>query len=42
MLDLLAQYPQLIRRPLLVHAGELIVGFDKARYAQLAASDPDY
>ena len=42
MLDLMAQYPQLIRRPLLVHAGELIVGFDKARYARLAATDSGY
>ena len=38
MLDLMARYPQLIRRPLLVHEDELIVGFDIAGYTRLAAS----
>ena len=32
MLDLMAEYPQLIRRPLLVRDGTLIVGFNKDQY----------
>jgi arsenate reductase-like glutaredoxin family protein len=35
MLDLMAEHPALIRRPLLVRGGELVVGFDRAAYARL-------
>jgi len=35
MLDLMVEYPTLIRRPLLVTDGELIVGFDRAAYGAL-------
>jgi arsenate reductase-like glutaredoxin family protein len=34
MLDLMAAYPTLIRRPLVVQNGELVVGFDRAAYAR--------
>jgi arsenate reductase-like glutaredoxin family protein len=34
-LDLMVQYPQLIRRPLMIRDGELIIGYDKKRYASL-------
>lgn len=32
LIDLMAQHPTLIRRPLLVRGDELIVGFDRAAY----------
>jgi arsenate reductase-like glutaredoxin family protein len=35
MLDLMAEHPALIRRPLLVRGGELVVGFDRAAYGRL-------
>ena len=35
MLDLMVEHPTLIRRPLLVRDGELVVGFDRAAYGQL-------
>ena len=35
MLELMAEHPTLIRRPLLVRDGELIVGFDRQAYAEL-------
>jgi arsenate reductase len=34
MLALMAEHPTLIRRPLLVHDGELIVGFDRPVYSR--------
>ena len=34
MLDLMAEHPTLIRRPLLVEGQELVVGFDRQRYAE--------
>jgi arsenate reductase/regulatory protein spx len=34
MLDLMAEHPTLIRRPLLVDGGELVVGFDRKAYAE--------
>lgn len=36
LIDLMARHPTLIRRPLLVRDGELIIGFDRAAYEQLA------
>ena len=35
MLELMVEHPPLIRRPLLVRDGELIVGFDRQAYGQL-------
>ena len=32
MLELMAEHPTLIRRPLLVDGGELVVGFDRRAY----------
>jgi len=32
MLALMAEYPTLIRRPLLLEGGSLIVGFDRSAY----------
>lgn len=35
LLALMVEHPTLIRRPLLVKDGELIVGFDRTAYGQL-------
>ena len=32
LLELMAEHPTLIRRPLLLQEGELVVGFDRATY----------
>jgi arsenate reductase-like glutaredoxin family protein len=34
MLTLMAEHPTLIRRPLLIREGELIVGFDRKAYKE--------
>jgi arsenate reductase-like glutaredoxin family protein len=34
MLDLLAEHPTLVRRPLLREGERLLVGFDRAAYAE--------
>jgi arsenate reductase-like glutaredoxin family protein len=34
LLDLMAEHPTLIRRPLLVEGDELVVGFDQGAYTQ--------
>lgn len=34
MLDLMAEHPTLIRRPLLRDGEELVIGFDRPRYAE--------
>ena len=34
MLDLMVEHPTLIRRPLLVKDGELVIGFDRPAYAR--------
>jgi arsenate reductase-like glutaredoxin family protein len=33
LLDLMVEHPTLIRRPLLLDGGELVVGFDRRAYA---------
>jgi arsenate reductase-like glutaredoxin family protein len=35
-IKLMSKNPNLIRRPLLVHGSEIIIGFDEAAYRQLA------
>ena len=34
LLDLMAEHPTLIRRPLLVEGDELVIGFDQGAYTQ--------
>ena len=34
LLDLMAEHPTLIRRPLLAESGELVVGFDRKAYGE--------